>query len=66
MIKITLAAALGMAALPGCSGTGIIDYVHLEPGYRAQQFAYAAGGRDLRADVQGNPSPCRRTNSTPP
>jgi len=55
MIKITLAAALGMAALAGCSGTGIIDYVHLEPGYRAQQFAYAAGGRDLRADVQGNP-----------
>jgi len=50
-----LAATLAFAALAGCGGTPIIDYVHLEPGYRAQQFAYAAGGRDLKADVQGNP-----------
>ena len=50
-----LAAALTCAVLAGCSGAAIIDYVHLEPGYRAQQFAYAAGGRDLEADIQGNP-----------
>jgi hypothetical protein len=50
-----LSAALVCAPLAGCSGTGIIDYVRLEPGYRAQQFAYAAGGRDLTADIQGNP-----------
>jgi len=55
MCKISLAATLAFAALAGCGGTPIIDYVHLEPGYRAQQFAYAAGGRDLKADVQGNP-----------
>ena len=48
-------AALGLAALGGCSGTSVIDYVHLEPGYRAQQFGYAAGGRDLKTDIQGNP-----------
>jgi len=55
MHKITLAATLGLAALSACSGTGVIDYVRLEPGYRPQQFAYAAGGRDLRVDLQGNP-----------
>jgi hypothetical protein len=55
MRKISLAATLAFAALAGCSGTPVIDYVRLEPGYRAQQFAYAAGGRDLEADVQGNP-----------
>jgi hypothetical protein len=55
MRKTTLAATLALATLGGCSGTGVIDYVHLEPGYRQQQFAYAAGGRDLKADIQGNP-----------
>src|SRR5438552_3662173 len=55
MYRITLAATLMLTTLGGCSGTGIIDYVHLEPRYRAQEFGYAAGGRDLRADVQGNP-----------
>lgn len=57
MRRITLAAAFGFAALAGCSGATVIDYVHLEPGYRAQQFGYAAGGRDLRTDIQGNPFP---------
>ena len=55
MRKIALAATLALTTIGGCSGTGIIDYVRLEPGYRAQQFAYAAGGRDLKADIQGNP-----------
>ena len=55
MRNITLVAILTLATLGGCSGTGIIDYVHVEPGYRAQQFGYAAGGRDLKADIQGNP-----------
>src|SRR4029453_16550263 len=55
MRKISLAATLAFTALSGCSGTPVIDYVRLEPGYRAQQFAYAAGGRDLKADIQGNP-----------
>lgn len=55
MRKISLAAIPAFAALAGCSGTPVIDYVHLEPGYRAQQFAYAAGGRDMKTDVQGNP-----------
>ncbi|MGE0164029.1 MAG: hypothetical protein AB7S71_12930 [Dongiaceae bacterium] len=46
---------LTLLALAGCAGTGVIDYVRLEPGYRPQQFAYAAGGRDLRTEIQGNP-----------
>lgn len=48
-------AAFGILGLAGCTGTGVIDYVQVKPGYRPQQFAYAAGGRDLMTDVQGNP-----------
>ncbi len=55
MRQIAFLATLALTALGGCSRTGVIDYVHLEPGYRPQQFAYAAGGRDLEADIQGNP-----------
>ena len=55
MRKARMVATLAFAVLVGCSGTPIIDYVRLEPGYRAQQFAYAAGGRDLKTDIQGNP-----------
>ncbi len=51
----TACAALALLALTGCSRVGIIDYTRLEPGYRLQQFAYAAGGRDLMTDIQGNP-----------
>jgi hypothetical protein len=55
MRKLAFLATLALSGLGGCSGTGVIDYVHLEPGYRSQQFAYAAGGRDLAVDIQGNP-----------
>lgn len=55
MRKTGLVATLAFATLVGCSGMPVIDYVHLEPGYRAQQFAYAAGSRDLKTDIQGNP-----------
>jgi len=55
MRNLILAATPAFAALIGCSGISVIDYVHLEPGYRQQQFGYAAGGRDLMTDIQGNP-----------
>jgi hypothetical protein len=55
MCRSTALSALGVLALAGCTGTGVIDYVQVKPGYRPQQFAYVAGGRDLMTDVQGNP-----------
>lgn len=55
MRGITVLAAVMLATLAGCSGVGVIDYVRLEPGYRQQEFGYAAGGRDLTTDIQGNP-----------
>lgn len=51
----TAAAALGLLASAGCTTVGIIDYVQVRPGYRPQHFAYAAAGRDLKTDVEGNP-----------
>lgn len=55
MSDIAVLAVLALTALGGCGGAGVIDYVRLEPGYQPQQFGYAAGGRDLKVDVQGNP-----------
>ncbi|MGH6927790.1 MAG: hypothetical protein ACREEV_05705, partial [Dongiaceae bacterium] len=49
-----VAAVLGALALAGCTGIGVIDYVQVKSGYGQQQFVYAAGGRDLMTDVQGN------------
>jgi hypothetical protein len=51
----TAVTALGLLALAGCAGVGVIDYVQVKPSYRPQRFAYAAGGRDLMTDIQGNP-----------
>jgi hypothetical protein len=55
MCRSAALAALGLVALTGCAATGVIEFVQVKPGYSQQQFAYAAGGRDLMTDVRGNP-----------
>jgi hypothetical protein len=54
-MRATIALVALALLLAGCGRVGIIDYTRLEPGYRQQQFAYAAAGRDLMTEVQGNP-----------
>jgi hypothetical protein len=51
----TLAAMGLLAAVTGCAGIGVIDYIQVKPAYSPQLFAYAAGGRDLMTDIQGSP-----------
>lgn len=56
MIRAVSAAALGLnLLLGGCTlGSRVVES-HISPIYSLSEFSYAAGGRDLRTVVQGNP-----------
>lgn len=52
-----LAGALALVLLAGCApGSVTTTHVDYESGYSPYRFSYAAGGRDLRVVIRGNPT----------
>ena len=55
LASIAVAMTVGLAALAGCAGQSTIYNSGISSAYRPYLYGYAAGGRDLRTVVLGNP-----------